>query len=304
MGSIMTKYFLLVTLFLSTALNLYSQNYKEVKIYLNNNADIQTLVNAGMEFDHLNLNKDNTIDVFIDENDFAILQNSGFNYEVLIDDWYSYYANLPKMTEAEKGQALQEIEQDYGVMGFNYGSMGGFYTLAEVNAELDEMFAQYPTLITQKVSIGTTVEGRPIYMVKISDNPTVNENEPQALYTGLHHAREPESMEQMIFFMFYLLENYGTDPEATYLVNNRELYFIPVLNPDGYQYNYSYNILAAEECGERIALIAVAVITESISIEIMGRIRTGIHLMVVQVYIQVMIRIEELHHSQNLKLQQ
>ena len=239
MGSIMTKYFLLVTLFLSTALNLYSQNYKEVKIYLNNNADIQALVNAGMEFDHLNLNKDNTIDVFIDENDFAILQNSGFNYEVLIDDWYSYYANLPKMTEAEKGQALQEIEQDYGVMGFNYGSMGGFYTLAEVNAELDEMFAQYPTLITQKVSIGTTVEGRPIYMVKISDNPTVNENEPQALYTGLHHAREPESMEQMIFFMFYLLENYGTDPEATYLVNNRELYFIPVLNPDGYQYNYS-----------------------------------------------------------------
>ena len=103
------------------------------------------------------------------------------------------------------------------------------------------MYNLFPTLISQKFSVGTTIEGRPIYMVKISDNPTVSENEPQVLYTALHHAREPESMEQMIFFMFYLLENYGTDPEATYLVNNREMYFIPVINPDGYQYNYSTN---------------------------------------------------------------
>ena len=74
----MTKYFLLVSLVLFTFLNIFPQNYKEVKIYLNNSNDIQTLVNAGMEFDHLNFNKDNTIDVFISENDFVILQNSGF----------------------------------------------------------------------------------------------------------------------------------------------------------------------------------------------------------------------------------
>jgi hypothetical protein len=237
----MTKFFLLISLFIFTSLNIFPQNYKEVKIYLNDAKDIQTLVNAGMEFDHLNVNKDNSVDVFISENDFTILQSSGFSYEVLIEDWFSYYSNLPKMTEAEKTQSLQEIEQDFGITGFNYGSMGGFYTLAEVTAELDEMYTLYPNLITQKFSIGTTIEGKPMYMVKISDNPTISENEPQVLYTALHHAREPESMEQMIFFMFYLLENYGTDPEATYLVNNREIYFIPVVNPDGYQYNYSTN---------------------------------------------------------------
>ena len=44
-------------------------------------------------------------------------------------------------------------------------------------------------------------------------------------------------METVIYFMYYLLENYGKDPEVTYLVNNRELYFIPVINPDGYAYN-------------------------------------------------------------------
>lgn len=237
----MTKYFLLVSLFVFTSLNIFPQNYKEVKIFLNHSDDIQTLVNAGMEFDHLNFNKDNTVDVFISENDFVILQNSGFSYEVLIDDWISYYENLPKMTETEKTQSLQSVNQDYGITGFNYGSMGGFYTLAEVTAELDEMYALFPTLITQKFSIGTTIEGKPIYMVKISDNASVSENEPQVLYTALIHAREPESMEQMIFFMFYLLENYGTDPEATYLINNREMYFIPVINPDGYQYNYTTN---------------------------------------------------------------
>ena len=44
-------------------------------------------------------------------------------------------------------------------------------------------------------------------------------------------------METVIYFMDYLLENYGKDPEVTYLVNNRELYFVPVVNPDGYVYN-------------------------------------------------------------------
>lgn len=235
----MTKYFLLTTLLLLASLNSFSQDYKEVRIYLNSKSDIQTLMNAGMQFDHFNFSKNNSIDVFIDENDFSILQTTGFNFEILIEDWHTHYANLPKMSDAEKNLELQKVEQDFGITGFNYGSMGGFYTLAEVNAELDEMYSQFPSLITQKVSIGTTVEGRSIYMVKISDNPTLSENEPQVLYTALHHAREPESMEQMIFFMFYLLENYGSDPEATYLVNNRELYFVPVLNPDGYQYNYT-----------------------------------------------------------------
>ncbi len=186
----MTKYFLLIAFFISTSLNIFSQNYKEVKIYLNDKNDIQTLVNAGMEFDHFNFNKDNTIDVFINENDFSILKKSGFNYEVLIEDWLTHYNNLPKMNEAEKTQALQKLEQDYGITGFNYGSMGGFYTLAEVNAELDEMYSQYPNLISQKVSIGTTVEGRPIYMVKISDNPTVQENEPQVFIHGVDTMQE------------------------------------------------------------------------------------------------------------------
>ncbi|MGB2981407.1 MAG: M14 family zinc carboxypeptidase, partial [Candidatus Zixiibacteriota bacterium] len=57
---------------------------------------------------------------------------------------------------------------------------------------------------------------------------------------SLIHAREPAGMEVLLYFMWHLLDNYGTDPLATYLVDNRELWFVPVVNPDGYCYN-EYN---------------------------------------------------------------
>ncbi len=237
MGSIMTKYFLLAVLFLSTTLNLYSQNYKEVKIYLNDVTDIQTVLISGMEFDHLVYEKDNSIRTFISDNDFTILQSTGFTFEILIDDWYNYYANLPRLTEYEKQQFIQQSKDNFNVGGFGYGSMGGFYTLAEINAKLDSMYLQYPNIVTQKFSIGLSIENRPIYAVKISDNPTVNESEPQVHMNSLIHAREPQGMMTVMYYMYYLLENYGTDPDVTYLVNNREIYFVLCINPDGYEYN-------------------------------------------------------------------
>ncbi len=130
-----------------------------------------------------------------------------------------------------------ESQIDFGVTGFDFGSMGGYYTLAEIEADLDEMFQLYPNLITEKFSIGTSIEGRTIWAVKISDNPNINESEPTVGFDALVHAREPQSMATQMYFMWYLLENYGTNPEATYLVNNREIYCVPCFNPDGYEYN-------------------------------------------------------------------
>jgi carboxypeptidase T len=237
----MTKYFLLVSLFFFSTFNLFSQNYKEVKIYLNDITDINTLFSAGMEFDHLTYTKDNAIQTFISDNDFTILQSTGFTYEILIDDWYSHYGNLHGLTEFEKQQFIQQSKTDFNVGGFGYGSMGGFYTLAEINAKLDTMYMLYPNLITQKFSVGLSVENRHIYAVKISDNPNINESEPQVHMNALIHAREPQAMMTIMYYMYYLLENYGTDPEVTYLVNNREIYFIPCINPDGYEYNRQTN---------------------------------------------------------------
>ena len=220
---------------------LFSQNYKKVKIHLNNLSNVPQLNSIGLEIDHAHFNRDNSINVFLDDTQFSRLQSSSLQYEVLIDDWFKYYDKQKKMSSSEREMNLMKTAQLYGVTGFDFGSMGGYYTLDEIYQKLDEMFTDYPSLITAKDSIGNTNENRPIYFVRISDNPNVDEDEPEVLYTALHHAREPESMMQMIYFMYYLLENYGIDDEVTYLVDNRELYFIPVVNPDGYRYNEETN---------------------------------------------------------------
>jgi len=122
------------------------------------------------------------------------------------------------------------------VDGFEFGSWANFYSLNEIIRELDSMKIMYPNIITEKDSIGNSIENRAIWAVKISDNPDINENEPEIFYNSLIHGVEPLSMSVLIYFMYYLLENYGQNPEVTYLIDNRELYFIPVVNPDGYVY--------------------------------------------------------------------
>lgn len=214
-----------------------SENYKKVKIFVETPGEIKNLVNIGLQFDHYSIEKDKSIITFISHSDFIKLKNSSFRYEILIDNWNEHYANRAKMTGPEIQNQLKQTARKFGVTNFDFGSMGGYYTLEEVYKKLDTMVVLFPDLITTRESIGKSNEGRDIYFVKISNNPDSDEAEPEVLYTALHHAREPESMMQMIYFMFYLLENYGTDPEVTYLIENRELYFIPVVNPDGYKYN-------------------------------------------------------------------
>ncbi len=228
----------LFVLLLFTGL-LCAQNFKKIKVF-NAGPEAISLVNK-LGVDHIHKERDGSFDFFISDDLYEQFQDLGLSYDVEIDDWYKYYKNRSESSAAELQAQLNKTKNTFNVTGFDYGSMGGFYTLDEVMVKLDEMKSEFPSLITEKSSIGTTHDGRDIYFVKISNNPDMDEDEPEILYTALHHAREPESMMQMIYYMFYLLENYGTDPKVTYLVDNREMYFIPVVNPDGYEYNHQTN---------------------------------------------------------------
>ncbi len=203
----------------------------EVRIYIHHQSDILELRKQGFGFDNLKLN-DNSFDVMLDGYQLNILKKTGYRYKILIDDVTKDYLERTK-----ESRAILKTKKGTITSGFGLGSMGGFYTFDEVVAQLDSMRNKYPNLITAKDSIGTSLEGRTIWAVKISDNPDIKETEPEIFYNSLIHAREPQSMMCVLYFMFYLLENYGTDSIATYLVNNRELYFVPVINPDGYVYN-------------------------------------------------------------------
>jgi carboxypeptidase T len=234
----MKAFFFIAVIWLCLSGFSFSQNYKQVKVYLQNPGDVITLSLTGVDPEDGYKTKDNAFIFFMDSEEFAKLQISRLRFEILIDDWFGYYNSLPDLTTQQKENILQQSKNNFNIDGFGFGSMGGFYTYAEVAANLDSMHSQYPNLITQKYSIGTTVEGRTIWAVKISDTPNVTENEPAVGYDALIHAREPVSMSSLLYFMWYLLENYGTDPVATYLVNNREIYCVPVYNADGYEYNH------------------------------------------------------------------
>ena len=114
--------------------------------------------------------------------------------------------------------------------------------------ELDDMHSQFPDIVSVRSEIKDetysgsphiheTYEGRFLQWIKISDNPNISENEPQILYTALHHAREPASLQQLIYFMWYMLENYNSNESIKQIIDNSELFFIPCVNPDGYIYN-------------------------------------------------------------------
>jgi hypothetical protein len=215
--------------------------YSQVRVYIASKSDIGALAEAGLAVDHIDY-RGTYFDAVLNNEEVAILRNTGRRCEILVDDMEAAYRQRPKMSGAELQALKAQMSALYATpSNFHFGSMGGYLTFAEVVTELDNMRALYPNLITVRQSIGNSLESRQIWMVKISDNPDVDETEQEILYTGLHHAREPQSMTTLIYFMWYMLENYGTDPTATNLVDNRELYFVPVVNPDGYVYNQQTN---------------------------------------------------------------
>jgi len=247
------KSFLLSFVFFTLSWTINAQDYSRLKVLVDE-AQLYKLGNLGVAVDH-GVRKEGTF--FISDfsrSERTIMDQYEFNYEVLIEDVEQYYIDILNNPERQPASLKNTICSNTSggsssyvnpitPTNFNLGTMGGYLKYTEMLAELDEMAQQYPNLMTVKSPISTFVshENRPIYHVKISDNPNVDENEPKVLYTAIHHAREPMSLMETIFFMWYVLENYGTNEEITYLVNETQLFFVPCINPDGYVYNETTN---------------------------------------------------------------
>ena len=193
--------------------------HKHVKInlYFTNQ-----LLELGIPLDHYQKNKDNSLDIILSTSEIGILMNNGIEFEIMQHDITNYYLS----------RSRPSINRD-----FSLGSMLGNYTLQEAINQMDTLSILYPNFVSEKDSIGTSFEGRTIWAFKLSDNPAIDENEPEVLYTGLTHAREPLSMMNLFYFANWLCENYNNDLIANYLLDNREMWFIPIVNPDGYFYN-------------------------------------------------------------------
>ena len=103
-----------------------------------------------------------------------------------------------------------------------------------VQALLEAYAERYPQ-ITHLERIGTSIEGRPILALKISDNASQSEPEPSILLDGAHHGLELLSIDMVLDAIQILTGRYATDPTVARWVDNLEIWCVPLVNPDGNQ---------------------------------------------------------------------
>ncbi|MEV6530312.1 M14 family metallopeptidase [Streptomyces sp. NPDC051639] len=111
-----------------------------------------------------------------------------------------------------------------------------YHNYAETNAEIDQRLAAYPSIMSKRV-IGKSYQGRDIVAIKVSDNVATDENEPEVLLTFHQHAREHLTVEMALYLLRELGAGYGSDSRVTNMVNGREIWIVPDLNPDGGEYD-------------------------------------------------------------------
>jgi len=154
----------------------------------------------------------------------------------------------------------------------NYQLEYEYYTYPEMTDLFYDLEETYPDIMSY-TSLGVTYEDRDIWMVKLSDNVEVNEDEPGVILMGAHHGNEKPSYESLIFFIKHMVENYvkeNTDDDGDGLINediidgidndgdgfvdedpsedrvrdvinNTEIFLVPIVNPEGVEYKSNHH---------------------------------------------------------------
>ena len=255
------QWLMLLSACLFSIFSMAQEKYSKVKLPITSEAIREFAFNK-LNIDHFNY-EGNAMVLVLNSEELQTLKNAHYPYQLLVDDVVkaTIEENRNIVPEASTGRAplqgngaqrIADIIATPSLFGTG-GSLRlgasagnpGYFTYAEMVAKMQELATNYPNLVSV-YSIGTTAvaaDGAPaqtIYGVKISDNVSVDENEPEVLYTGMQHAREAIGGTSMIFFMQYLAENYSNpDNVIKELLDNREIFIVPCVNPQGYMFNYS-----------------------------------------------------------------
>ncbi|UCG59317.1 MAG: hypothetical protein JSU70_07360, partial [Phycisphaerales bacterium] len=176
--------------------------------------DLSALAEMGLDIWEA---KDGRAVVFVSDEEIASVERGGYDVAIISENAYELIA----------GPSLDDIS-------IAEGPPAVYHSYAEVVAGLH---ALQSSGVAHVSSIGSSVEGREIWAVKISDNPDLDEDEAELLFTGCHHAREWISVEVPYRLALHLVANYGSDPEITRLVDNSEIWIVPIVNADGFEYS-------------------------------------------------------------------
>ncbi len=170
----------------------------------------------------------------IDKGDCARLEEMGVSIDAKLGSWARGYTHRSRIPELEK------LGYDMKIVPKRLGSRAGYHTHAQLTTELQAIEAAHPA-ICELYNIGNSVQGRELWFMKISDNVSVEEDEPEFKYISTMHGDEPVGMELCLNLINYLVDNYGSDPQVDNLINECEIWIMPLMNPDGYTSHSRYN---------------------------------------------------------------
>jgi hypothetical protein len=139
-----------------------------------------------------------------------------------------------KINGKTAAQRLQAKAAKSGTVFRSYSEPGG------IRDEIVQTAKDNPTL-TKLVSVGRTVNGQTIFGIKVSLNAkTVADGKrPAVMYISAQHAREWITPEMTRRLMHYYIDSYATNPTIRQILNSTELWFVPVANPDGYDWTFT-----------------------------------------------------------------
>ena len=143
-----------------------------------------------------------------------------------------------KLTRVKGGKTVKQFAAAQSKYGFDvwrsYDEPGGFrdqmYALARKNPE-----------ITKLVKLGTTINGREILALKVTQGARGQRDgrRPAVLFSATQHAREWIAAETDRRLMYHYIDGYRQhDRKIRELLKSTELWFVPIMNPDGYQYTF------------------------------------------------------------------
>ncbi len=165
-----------------------------------------------------------TVDVCVSPSQREWLQKAGYHWEVLIED---------------VGALIRQQQSEFQTQGGDIFSR--YLTLQEVYTAMRALADQNPRLV-QMLLVGRSVEGRPIYALRLTKDPRlarVYRNRPQVVINACQHAREWITVAVALYLAYELAARYGTDTRVTNLLQRTEVYIVPVVNPDGYDYTWT-----------------------------------------------------------------
>ncbi len=178
------------------------------------------------------------------------LGNLGLDIDAVGDGWVRAYLDAGEVQRVELlGYPVRRIPNEALRMWRSLqrmrdkGVLDVYHDYAALTTYLQGVASDHPD-ITELISIGQTVEGRELWFLKITDNPGVEENEPEFKYISTMHGDEPVGTENCLKFIDLLTDNYdsGTpDPDLQALVDEVEIWIMPMMNPDGNNAGSRYN---------------------------------------------------------------